>query len=113
MIARMMVGAAALMALSACIVMEKEEIPAPMPAPVVAAAPPPPPPAPPPPPPPRARIESVTAPTYVSIPMEITVNKPAKDVWARIGKYCDIAEWLQIATGCTITAGKDGEIGAV
>jgi len=113
MIARMMVGAAALMALSACIVMEKEEVPAPMPAPAVAPTPPPPPPAPPPPPPPRERIEAVAAPTYVSIPMEIAVNKPAKEVWARIGKYCDISEWLQIAAGCTITSGKDGEIGSV
>jgi hypothetical protein len=77
----------------------------------VAAAPP----APTPPPAPavRERIESVASPTYVSIPMEITVNKPAKDVWARVGKYCDIAEWLQIAAGCTITSGKDGEVGSV
>lgn len=52
-------------------------------------------------------------PSYVTIPMEITVNKPVKDVWARIGKYCDIAEWFQIATGCEITSGKDGEVGAV
>ena len=52
-------------------------------------------------------------PTYATIPMEITVNKPAKDVWARVGKFCDIGEWLQIAAGCTITSGKDGEIGAV
>lgn len=51
--------------------------------------------------------------SYVTIPMEITVNKPVKDVWARIGKYCDIAEWFQIATGCEITHGKDGEVGAV
>jgi len=50
-------------------------------------------------------------PTYVTIPMEITVNKPAAEVWKRVGKYCDIGEWLQIA--CTITSGKDGEIGAV
>ena len=55
----------------------------------------------------------VANPTYVTIPLEITVNKPVKDVWARIGKYCDIAEWLQIASGCTITSGKDGEVGAV
>lgn len=55
----------------------------------------------------------VLNPTYVSIPMEITINKPVKEVWARIGKYCDISEWLQIATGCTITSGKDGEVGAV
>jgi hypothetical protein len=39
------------------------------------------------------------------------VNKPATDVWKRIGKYCDIGEWFQIP--CTITAGKDGEFGAV
>ena len=50
---------------------------------------------------------------YVSIPMEITVNRPAAEVWKRIGKYCDIAEWLQIAAGCRITAGVDGEVGAV
>ncbi len=43
--------------------------------------------------------------------MEINVNKPAADVWKRIGKYCDIGEWAQIA--CTITSGKDGEFGAV
>jgi len=34
-------------------------------------------------------------------------------VWKRVGKFCDIAEWLQIGGGCTITAGKDGEFGAV
>ena len=55
----------------------------------------------------------VLNPTYVTIPMEIVVNKPVKDVWARVGKYCDIAEWFQIASGCTITSGKDGEVGAV
>lgn len=55
----------------------------------------------------------VLNPTYVTIPMEITVNKPVKDVWARIGKYCDIAEWFQIATGCTMTSGKEGEVGSV
>jgi len=55
----------------------------------------------------------VANPDYVTIPMEITVNRPVKDVWARIGKYCDIAEWFQIATGCEITSGKDGEVGAV
>lgn len=53
----------------------------------------------------------VAAPTYVSIPMEIAVNRPAADVWKRIGKYCDIGEWFRLP--CTITAGKDGEFGAV
>ena len=50
---------------------------------------------------------------YVSIPMEITVNRPAAEVWKRIGKYCDIAEWLQIPAGCQITSGADGQVGAV
>jgi hypothetical protein len=55
---------------------------------------------------------AVAHPTYVTIPLEITVNKPAAEVWARVGKYCDIAEWLQ-APSCAILSGKDGEVGAV
>jgi hypothetical protein len=54
---------------------------------------------------------AVAAPTYISIPLEIAVNRPAAEVWKRVGKYCDIGEWFQIP--CTITAGKDGEFGAV
>jgi len=61
------------------------------------------------PPPPLA----IPNPHYISIPLEIAVNKPAADVWKRIGKYCDIGEWLRIPAGCTITSGKDGEFGAV
>jgi hypothetical protein len=56
---------------------------------------------------------AVANPTFVSIPMEITVNKPAAEVWKRIGKFCDIGEWFQIAAGCKIISGKDGEYGAV
>jgi hypothetical protein len=55
----------------------------------------------------------VEKPTYLVIPMEITVNRPVAEVWKRIGKYCDISEWLQIAAGCTITSGKDGEVGSI
>ena len=53
----------------------------------------------------------VASPTYVSIPLEITVDRPAAEVWKRIGKYCDIGEWFQVP--CTITYGKEGELGAV
>jgi hypothetical protein len=53
----------------------------------------------------------VASPTYTSIPLQIDVNRPAAEVWKRIGKYCDIGEWLRIP--CTITSGKDGELGAV
>ena len=54
---------------------------------------------------------AIPNPNYVSIPLEITVNRPAAEVWKRVGKYCDIGEWFRIA--CTITSGKDGELGAV
>jgi len=54
------------------------------------------------------------APNYVTIPMEIMVNKPAAEVWAKVGKYCDIAAWLPAVRTCTITAGPaSGEIGSV
>ena len=54
---------------------------------------------------------AIPNPNYVSIPLEITVNRPAAEVWKRVGKYCDIGEWLQIP--CTIVSGQDGEFGAV
>ena len=63
-------------------------------------------------PPPNANIV-VENPTYVTIPLEISVDRPAADVWKRIGKYCDISEWLQIAAGCKILSGTDGEVGSV
>src|SRR5580692_9867474 len=50
-------------------------------------------------------------PHYVSIPLEIAVGRPAAEVWKRVGKYCDIEEWLQV--DCVITSGKDGEVGTV
>ena len=54
---------------------------------------------------------AIEHPTYVTIPLEIDVNRPAAEVWQRVGKYCDIGEWLRVP--CTITSGKDGEFGAV
>lgn len=54
---------------------------------------------------------AVANPHYVTIEMETTVDRPAAAVWARVGKYCDIAEWLRLT--CVISSGKDGEIGAV
>jgi hypothetical protein len=60
---------------------------------------------------PAAPVNVVANPTYTSIPLEITVNRPAAEVWKRVGKFCDIGEWFRIP--CTITSGKDGEFGAV
>ncbi len=49
-------------------------------------------------------------PEYTSIKFEMDFSKPAEEVWAKIGGYCDIAEWLEI--DCVITSG-DGGIGTV
>jgi hypothetical protein len=49
-------------------------------------------------------------PEYRTIKMEIDVAKPAKDVWAKVGGYCDIETWLKV--DCAITSG-DGGIGTV
>lgn len=48
---------------------------------------------------------------YVSIVQETTVNAPADVAWSRVKGYCDIGAWLK--TTCEITAGTDGEVGAV
>ena len=45
--------------------------------------------------------------------MEVTVNRPAGEVWKRVGGYCAIREWLPFPGGCTILSGKEGELGAV
>jgi len=64
------------------------------------------------PPAPAAPVSTAVAnPHYVSIHMEVPVNKPAAEVWKRVGNYCDIGEWMQVS--CTILSGKDNEFGAV
>jgi hypothetical protein len=55
----------------------------------------------------------VDNPAYITIPLEIAVDRPAADVWKRVGKYCDIAEWLQIPAGCKMLSGVEGEVGSV
>lgn len=49
---------------------------------------------------------------YIAIVMEQAVDRPAAEVWKKIGKYCDIGEWSP-GLKCEIVAGKDGELGAV
>ena len=55
----------------------------------------------------------VDNPTYLVIPLDIAIDRPAAEVWKRIGKYCDIAEWLQIPAGCKMLSGIEGEVGSV
>lgn len=54
---------------------------------------------------------AIPNPHYVSIEMEIDVNRPAAEVWKRVGKFCDIGEWFQLQ--CTIISGTDGQVGVV
>jgi hypothetical protein len=52
----------------------------------------------------------VRTPDYRTIRMHIAVDRPANEVWARIGSYCDVSKWLGV--DCKIVAG-DGGIGTV
>jgi hypothetical protein len=58
-------------------------------------------------------IVAVEKPTYQTFTLETTINKPVAEVWKRIGKFCDIGDWLQIPAGCKITSGKEGDVGSV
>ena len=51
-----------------------------------------------------------TEPEYVTIKMQIEVAKPAAEVWAKVGHYCDLGTWLDV--DCKITSG-DGGMGTV
>lgn len=53
-------------------------------------------------------------PEYVSIPMEITVNKPAADVWSKVGGWCDISKWITPTGGvpCEVTS-SHSDVGSV
>jgi len=55
-------------------------------------------------------VAPAPAPEYATIRMEIDVAKPAAEAWAKVGKYCDIAEWFKLE--CKITSG-DGGMGTV
>lgn len=71
-------------------------------------------PAPPAAPAPVAAPTPAPKPNYVAIPMSIDVNKSAKDVWAKVGGWCDISNWITPTGGvpCVVTSGA-GEVGSV
>ena len=54
------------------------------------------------------------APEYVSIPMEVTINKPVADVWGKVGGWCDISKWITPTGGvpCEVTS-SHSNIGSV
>ncbi|WP_165837157.1 SRPBCC family protein [Phenylobacterium hankyongense] len=62
------------------------------------------------PPPPTAPF-AIPNPTYATMVLEVAVARPAEAVWRRVGKFCDIGEWMR--TSCAITSGSDSQLGAV
>jgi hypothetical protein len=54
---------------------------------------------------------ALAQPEYVRIEMEIDVDKPAHEVWDKVGGYCDISVWFN-GLDCEITSG-DGGMGTV
>ena len=53
---------------------------------------------------------SASAQEYTRIEMDIEIDRPAAEVWAAVGDYCAISDWLGL--DCEITSG-DGNIGTV
>lgn len=62
---------------------------------------------------PSSASSAVANPTYTFLVMEIDVNRPAAEVWEKVGGYCDIEVWLPYPAGCTILAGDGVEVGSV
>lgn len=57
-----------------------------------------------------AATAAAAAPDYRAIKMEVTINRPAAEVWSKVGGYCDISKWLGL--DCSIVSG-DGGVGTV
>jgi hypothetical protein len=55
-------------------------------------------------------VTASAAPDYRTIKLEIDINRPASQVWAKVGQYCDISKWLDL--DCRIVSG-DGGVGTV
>jgi len=55
-------------------------------------------------------LANAADPDYTRIELSIDVARPAAEVWAKVGGYCAIADWLNV--DCTITSG-DGGMGTV
>ena len=53
----------------------------------------------------------IAQPEYVTIEMEIDIDRSAEEVWSKVGGYCDITDWLG-GIDCEMTSG-DGGMGSV
>ncbi|MFO1184161.1 MAG: SRPBCC family protein [Bauldia sp.] len=55
-------------------------------------------------------ISSALAASFATINLKIAVGRPAADVWAKVGPYCAIQDWLK--TPCQMSAGS-GDVGSI
>jgi len=53
---------------------------------------------------------AIAQPDYYRLELDVAINKPAAEVWSKVGGYCDFGEWR--GPDCEITQG-DGGIGTV
>jgi hypothetical protein len=47
---------------------------------------------------------------YAVVVQDVTIDRPADQVWAKVGPYCAIGDWLKIK--CAYTSGS-GDVGTV
>lgn len=52
----------------------------------------------------------IANPVYTTLVLEVAINKPAAETWAKTGKFCDIGIWSDFT--CVMTTGA-GELGSV
>lgn len=55
-------------------------------------------------------MSAMAEPEYVTVELEIDINKPAAEVWEKVGAFCAITDWMGLP--CELTSGS-GEIGSV
>jgi hypothetical protein len=49
---------------------------------------------------------------YSVISLETTVDRPVDAVWAKVGGYCAIGDWIKRLQPCVLTAGT-GDVGSI
>jgi hypothetical protein len=58
-----------------------------------------------------AAASAAFAADYATIKLDTTVNAPVDQVWAKVGGYCAIQDWLKRLAPCVMTG--DGGLGSI
>ncbi len=57
-------------------------------------------------------VSAARAADYVVIHLEQTVDRPIDAVWAKVGPYCAIQDWIKRLAPCVLSAGT-GDMGSI